>query len=141
MIIGDTFMRVTEDTVRKLGLKADRVFLAQVSRNTNTRTHARTHARARAYTHTHTHMLSLSLPLATSLSPSVRRARSLVRALFLVSGFPSYFSHVSSRSTISHSARIPINNTYSRAGSLFCLSLSLSTLPTRSLPVSRYGLL
>ena len=29
MIIGDTFMRVTEDTVRKLGIKADRVYLAQ----------------------------------------------------------------------------------------------------------------
>lgn len=29
MIIGDTFMRVTEDTVRKLGISADKVFLAQ----------------------------------------------------------------------------------------------------------------
>ena len=41
MIIGDTFMRVTEDTVRKLGLKADRVYLGA-----HARTHARTHARA-----------------------------------------------------------------------------------------------
>jgi GMP synthase (glutamine-hydrolysing) len=29
MIIGDTFMRVTEETVRKLGISADKVFLAQ----------------------------------------------------------------------------------------------------------------
>mmetsp|Transcript_64039 Transcript_64039/g.103495 ORF Transcript_64039/g.103495 Transcript_64039/m.103495 type:complete len:669 (-) Transcript_64039:47-2053(-) len=29
MIIGDTFMRVTEDTVRKLGISADKVYLAQ----------------------------------------------------------------------------------------------------------------
>jgi hypothetical protein len=82
MIIGDTFMRVTEDTVRKLGLKADRVFLAQVSRNTNTRTHARTHARARAYTHTHTHTCSHSLCLSLPLSLPLSVAHALSFARF-----------------------------------------------------------